>query len=44
MMTYQGKEKFRYTFENKIYNLMPKKTKDEYILVDETAIQEIKLK
>lgn len=44
MMTYQGKEKFRYTFENKIYNLMPKKTKDEYILVDEMAIQEIKLK
>lgn len=44
MMTYQGKEKFRYTFENKIYNLMPKKARDEYILVDEAAIQEIRLK
>ncbi len=44
MMTYQGKEKFRYTFENKIYNLMPKKARDEYILVDEVAIQEIRLK
>lgn len=44
IMTYQGKEKFRYTFENKIYNLMPKETKNEYILVDESAIQEIKLK
>lgn len=44
MMTYQGKEKFRYTFENKIYNLMPKKARDEYILVDETAIQEIRLR
>lgn len=44
MMTYKGKEKFRYTFENKIYNLMPKKARDEYILVDEAAIQEIRLK
>lgn len=44
MMNYQGKEKFRHTFENKIYNLMPKSKKNEYILVDELAIQEIRLK
>lgn len=44
MLDYKGKEKFKYTFENQIYNLLPKESRNEYILVDNNTIQEIRLK
>ena len=44
MFEYSGKEKFRYTFESRINSLLPKKTKNEYIVIDDNTIKEIKLK
>lgn len=44
MYTYKGAEKFSYTFENNINSLLPKQAKDEYILIDDNTIQEIKLR
>ena len=44
MYTYSGAEKFSYTFDNNINSLLPKQVKDEYILIDDDTIQEIKLR
>lgn len=44
MYTFSGKEKFRYTFTEPIIKLLPKNTKDEYILIGSSAIEEIRLK
>ena len=43
IMTYRGKEKFRYTFDRRIYNILPKEARNEYILIYESEIQEIRL-
>jgi len=43
MYHYNGKEKFNYTFENKIRNILPLEAQNRFILVDETSIQKIKL-
>ena len=42
--TYSGKEKFSYTFNEPVINLLPKNTADEYILITSSAIQEIRLR
>lgn len=41
---FNGKEKFRYTFNEKIIKLLPKSKLDEYILISSSAIEEIRLK
>lgn len=44
MFEYSGKQKFEYTFDSRINGLLPKKTANEYILIDDSTIQEIKLR
>lgn len=44
LMYYTGKEKFTYTFDTSIDTLMPKQTRNEYIIVDDNSIKEIRLK
>ena len=44
LMYYTGKEKFAYTFDTDISTLMPKQSKNEYIIVDDNSIKEIRLK
>lgn len=44
LMYYTGQEKFTYTFEDGITSLMPKQSKNEYIIIDDNSIKEIKLK
>jgi len=43
MYHYNGKEKFNYTFGSIIKNFIPLATQNRFILIDETAIQMIKL-
>ena len=43
-MYYTGKKKFAYTFDTDISTLMPKQSKNEYIIVDDNSIKEIRLK
>ncbi len=42
--TYSGREKFSYTFNETVINLLPKNTANEYILITSSAIQEIRLR
>jgi len=44
MYHYNGKEKFNYTFENSIRHILPLAATNTFVLIDETAIQKIKLK
>lgn len=44
MFEYNGKQKFEYTFDSRISGFLPKKTSNEYILIDDETIKEIKLK
>ena len=44
LMYYTGKEKFSYTFDTDINTLMPKQSRNEYIIVDDNSIKEIRLK
>lgn len=44
MMNYKGQTMFEYTFEKNIHRLMPKKAQNQYILIDDDTIQEIKLR
>lgn len=44
LMYYTGKEKFSYTFDTDISTLMPKQSRNEYIIVDDNSIKEIRLK
>lgn len=44
MFEYNGNEKFRYEFDSRISSLLPKESRNEYIIIDDNTIREILLK
>ncbi len=44
MFEYNGNEKFSYEFDSRINSLLPRESKNEYIIIDDNTIREIRLK